>query len=103
MKSSLFSALKSVLGTKPKDDAGRSAHAGAVGNVPFPQLPPYVPTTNYATYPAPPAATAPMYAPPFSMPGFLRAPAPAMPPASSPAASAIGLTAGGGPLTTGGA
>lgn len=100
MKSSLFSALKSALGTKRKDDAGRSPHPGAVNHAPIPQLPQYVPTTNFATYPAPPATTAPMYAPPFSMPGLLRPPAAAMPPASSPAASAVGLTAGGMPLTT---
>ena len=100
MRSSLFSALKSALGTKRKDDAGRTPHPGAVSNPPTPQYLPYVPTPNFATYPAPPATTAPMYAPPFSMPGFLRPPAAATPAASSQAASTVGLTAGGMPLTT---
>ncbi len=100
MKSSLFSTLKSALGTKRKDDAGRSPHPGAVSNASIPQLPPYVPTTNFAIYPAPPAATVPMYAPPFSRPNFPSTPAAGMPPASSPAAPAVGLMAGGMPLST---
>jgi hypothetical protein len=99
MKSSLFSALKSALGTKHKDDAGRSPHPGTVTNAPNPQHPPYFPTANAVMYPSAPASTAPMYAPPLSRPGYPNSPAPATPPALSPAGASLGLTAGGMPLT----
>lgn len=100
MKSSLFSALKSALGTKRKDDGGRSPHPGAISTVPNPLHPPYVPTSNVATYPAAPTSSAPMYAPPFSRPGYPNPPAAGMAPAASPADAALGLTSGGMPLTT---
>ena len=100
MKSSLFSALKSALGRKRKADAVRSPHPGPVTNAPNPQHPPYVPTSNAATYPAAPASAAPIYAPPFPRPGYPNPAATAMPSATSPKDSAVGLNAGGMPLTT---
>ena len=100
MKSSLISALKSALGTKPKADVNRSPHPGAVNTLPAPQYLPYPPTANVATYPAVPVPAGPMVAPPFSIPGYPSAPAPVVPAVTSPTNGHAGLTAAGMPLTT---
>lgn len=103
MKSSLFSALKSALGTKPKADVNRSPHPGAINSLPAPQYLPYPPSANVATYPTPPTPATPIMAAPFSIPAYPSAPAPlvpAVPAVTSLTNGHVGLTAAGMPLAT---
>lgn len=97
-----FSVLRLALGGKRKGRAPAQANAvtTAPGAAPAPMAAPPMQGYQAAVYPATPARSGPIYAPPFTLgqPGAPTA-TPAMP-AASPAISPAGLIAGGMPLTT---